>query len=46
MGRMVIDFVLLAYSASGNEGIDKRGQSGPPEVAFQECFGMKSPCMS
>ena len=43
---MMIDFVLLAYSTSGNEGIDKRGKSRPPEFSFQECFGAESSCVS
>ena len=46
MSGMVIDFVFLAYSTSSNEGIDKRGQSGPPEVPLQECFGAESSCVS
>ena len=44
--RVVIDFVLLAYSASGNEGIDERGQSGPPKVPLQKCFCAESSCVS
>ena len=39
---MVIDFVLLTYSTSGNEGIDEGGQSGPPEVSFKEGFSVES----
>ena len=39
---MVVDFVLLTYSTSGNEGIDERGQSRPPEVSFKEGFGAES----
>ena len=43
---MVIDFVLLAYGAPSNEGIDEGGQSRPPEVVFQERFGTKPSHMS
>ena len=46
MSQVVVDFVLLTYGTSSDEGIDKRGQSRPPEIPFQECFGMESSCMS
>ena len=46
VSRVVIDFVLLAYGTSSNETVDKRGQSRPPEVTFQECFGVESSSMS
>ena len=39
---MVIDFVLLTYGTSSDEGIDKGGQSRPPEVSFKEGFGAES----
>ena len=39
---MMIDLVLLTYGTSGNEGINKRGQSGPPEVSFKESFSAES----
>ena len=35
MSKMMVDFVLLAYSTPGNEGIDKQGETRPPEVSFQ-----------
>ena len=31
---MVVDFVLLACSTSRNEGIDKGGETRPPEIPF------------
>ena len=34
MSRMMIDFVLLAYSTPRNEGIDKQGEARPPKVSF------------
>ena len=43
---MVIDFVLLTYGTSGNEGIDEGGKSRPPKVPFQESLGVESSCMS
>ena len=46
MSRMIIDFVLLAYSASGDEGVDKQGETRPPEVSFQQGFGPEASSMS
>ena len=43
---MVIDFVLLTYGTSGNEGIDESGQSRPPEVSLEKGFGAESSGMS
>ena len=42
----MVNLVLLAYSASGNEGIDEGGESWPPKVSFQKSFGVESACMS
>ena len=36
---MVINLILLAYCASGNEGVDEGGESRPPKVPFQKSFG-------
>ena len=43
---MVIGLVLLTDGASCDKGIDERGESRPPEVSFQECFGAEVSCMS
>ena len=43
---MVVDFVLLTYGTSGDEGIDERGQSRPPEVSLKEGFGAESSSVS
>ena len=42
----MVNFVLLAYCASGDEGIDEGGKSGPPKVSFQESLSAESSCMS
>ena len=34
MSGVKVNFVLLAYSTSRNEGINKRGEARPPEVSF------------
>ena len=46
MSGMVVDFVLLTYSASRDEGIDERGEAWTPEVSFEQGFGLKASCMS
>ena len=43
---MGVHFVLLAHSASFDELVYVGGQARPPEVAFEEGFGMESACMS
>ena len=43
---MMVYFVLLARDAARDKGIDKGGQTGPPEVTFDDGFGAKVPCMS
>ena len=43
---MVVDFVLLTYSTSRDEGIDEQGEAQPPEVSFEQGFGPKASCMS
>ena len=44
--RMSVYFVLLTYSTSFDKFVDISGQSGPPEVAFEECFGVESSHMA
>ena len=39
---MMVYLVLLASGAAR----DKEGQTRPPEVTFDDGFGMKTPCMS
>ena len=43
---MMVNLILLAYCASGDEGIDEGGKSRPPKVSFQESLGAESSCMS
>ena len=33
---MMVYFVLLAYGAARDKGIDKGGQTRPPEVTFDD----------
>ena len=42
----MVNFILLAYRTSRDEGIDEGGKSRPPKVSFQESFGVESSCMS
>ena len=42
---MMVYLVLLACGAARDKGIDKGGQTRPSEVAFDNGFGMKPPCM-
>ena len=41
----MVHLVLLASGAARDKGIDKGEQTRPPEVAFDDGFGMKMPCM-
>ena len=41
MSRVVINLILLAYCAPGDESIDKGGKPRPPKVSFQESFGVE-----
>ena len=41
----MVHLVLLASGAARDKGIDKGEQTRPPEVAFDDGFGMKTPCM-
>ena len=43
---MGVHFVLLAHSTSFNEFVYIGSQAGPPEVAFEEGFGMEPARMS
>ena len=43
---MMVHLVLLASGAARDKGIDKGGQTRPPEVMFNDGFGTKMPCMS
>ena len=42
---MMVYFVLLACGAAQDKGIDKGGQTRPPEVTFNDGLGAKTPCM-
>ena len=42
----MVNLILLAYRASGDEGVDEGGKSRPPKVSFQESFGAESSSMS
>ena len=42
---MVVHLVLLASGTARDKGIDKGGQTRPPEVVFDNGFGMKTLCM-
>ena len=42
---MMVYLVLLASGTARDKGIDKGGQTRPPEVTFDDGFGMKTPCM-
>ena len=42
---MMVHLVLLASSTARNKGIDKGGQTGPPEITFDNGLGMKMPCI-
>ena len=42
---MMVHLVLLASGTARDKGIDKGGQTRPSEVAFDNGFGMKPPCM-
>ena len=41
----MVHLVLLANGTARDKGIDKGGQTRLPEVAFDDGFGMKTPCM-
>ena len=43
---MMVYFVLLACGAAPDKGIDKGGQTRPPEVTFDDGLGAEMPCMS
>ena len=42
----MVHFVLLACGAARDKGIDKGGQTRPPEVMFDDGLGVEMPCMS
>ena len=42
---MMVHLVLLASGTARDKGIDKGGQTRPPEVTFNDGFGTKMPCM-
>ena len=42
---MMVHLVLLACGAARDKGIDKGGQTRPPEVTFNDGFGAEMPCM-
>ena len=44
--RMGVHLVLLAHGASFDEFVYVDSQAGPPEVVFEEGFGMELACMS
>ena len=41
----MVYLVLLARGAARDKGIDKGGQTRPPEVAFNDGLGAETPCM-
>ena len=41
---MMVYLVLLASGTARDKGVD-RGQTRPPDVMFNDGFGMKTPCM-
>ena len=43
---MMVYLVLLACGAARDKGIDKGGQTRPPEVTFDDGPGAETPCMS
>ena len=43
---MMVYFVLLAHGTAQDKGIDKGGQTRPPEVTFNDGLGAETPCMS
>ena len=43
---MMVHLVLLACGAARHKGIDKGGQTRPPEVTFDDGLGAETPCMS
>ena len=43
---MMVHLVLLAHGTARDKGIDKEGQTRPPEVTFDDGLGAKMPCMS
>ena len=42
---MMVYLVLLAHGAARDKGIDKGGQTRPPEVVLDDGLGAKTPCM-
>ena len=42
----MVDFVLLAYCTSRNEGINEQGEPRPPEISLEQGFGSEMSCMS
>ena len=42
---MMVYLVLLACGTARDEGIDKGGQTRPPEVTFDDGLGVKTSCM-
>ena len=42
---MMVYLVLLACDAARDKGIDKGGQTRPPEVTFDDGLGAEMPCM-
>ena len=42
---MMVYLVLLAHGTARDKGIDKGGQTRPPEVAFNDGLGVEMPCM-
>ena len=41
----MVYLVLLACGAARDKGIDKGGQTRPPEVMFDDGLGVEMPCM-
>ena len=43
---MSVGFVLLADRTTSDEVLDKGGETWPPEIPFQNCFGAKDTHMT
>ena len=40
--RVHVSLVLLAYRTAGDKVLHEGGETGPPEIPFQDCFRMKN----
>ena len=44
--RVCVGLILLANGAAGNKVLYEGGETRPPEIPFQDCFGMKDTHMT